>query len=127
MCSGKIAIDHKSRNSGSQPGSVRDSIASKHSLVHQASLQERPGDEVVQSSRHCSSMAALHCERHFRIQEASQPEHSHPPEVCSRVVALETNVLPLLGDSGFQTNVWHQLRPQLNGTRQWILNVTDIL
>lgn len=120
MCSGKIAIYHKSRNSGSLAGSVRDSIASKHRLVHQASLQ----DEVAQSSRHCLSMAV--CERHFRIQEAPQPKHSHPPEVCSRVVALETNVLPLLGDSGFQMNVWHQLRPELNGTRQWVLNVTDI-
>ena len=57
---------------------------------------------------------------HFRIQEASQPEHSHPPEVCSRIVALETNVLPLFGDPGLQTDVWHQLRPQLNGTKRRI-------
>ena len=35
------------------------------------------------------------------IQEALQSKDSHSTEVSCRVVTLETEVLPLLGDPGF--------------------------
>lgn len=47
------------------------------------------------------------------IHKIDQSEYAHASEVCFGIIALETNVCPLLGDPGLQLFRWHQKTPKL--------------
>lgn len=50
-------------------------------------------------------------------QQVDQSQQAHSSEVSLGVIALETNVSPLFGNSWLQFDVWHQQAPELR--KQW--------